>query len=250
MLTVAACGGLIWLTNQPSVRVSTIRVSNGTEAFAEFARTAMQGKYLGLIPRDSIFFVPEHAIRVRILDTHPEIAAVSISRDGMTGILITPNVRVPVARWCGLKKTIESVPEYCYFFDSSGFIYAAVDAASSTQPLNSFALYTSLEGATEEPLRATLKNTSALPQVFDFARQLLTLGSPVASITIHDDEVDCVLASGTRITYVRGREEKSFAALVSAKQNLNLTDGSLEYVDVRFDGKVYLKRKEKEAVQL
>ncbi|MDO8566972.1 MAG: hypothetical protein Q7R58_02365, partial [bacterium] len=62
-------------------------------------------------------------------------------------------------------------------------------------------------------------------------------------IVIHDGEVDNNLASGTRITYVLGREQDAFTALVSARENFNLADGSVDYVDLRFDGKVYLKKK-------
>ena len=79
--------------------------------------------------------------------------------------------------------------------------------------------------------------------MFNFARQLDTLGSPVTKVVLRDDEVDDYLASGTRITYVLGHENIAFTALVSARGNMNLADGSLEYIDLRFDGKVYLKKK-------
>ena len=52
------------------------------------------------------------------------------------------------------------------------------------------------------------------------------------------------LVLGTRVTYVLGDEQNAFTALTSARDDLNLADGSLEYVDLRFDGKVYLKKKE------
>lgn len=243
MLILILLGSGIWLGNRPYMRVSTVRVQGADELFAEIARAAMRGTYFGLIPRDSIFFVPEHAIRMNILTAHSEVAAVSISRDGLTGITIAPSVRVPAARWCGLSKTPEAVPEYCYFFDASGFIFASADTAPSTSPLHPFTIYGKLAGDTEEPLRATLADAHLLPAIFDFARQLSVLGGTVTSITIRGDEVDCGLASGTRITYVRGEEEQAFAALTSAKNNLNLSDGSIDYADLRFEGKVYVKRK-------
>ncbi|MFZ2500984.1 MAG: hypothetical protein WAW90_03320, partial [Minisyncoccia bacterium] len=90
---------------------------------------------------------------------------------------------------------------------------------------------------------STLPNADAFPSAFDFARQLTTLGSPASRVAFHDGEVDDYLVSGTRITYVLGNEQNAFTALVSAHKNFNLADGSIEYVDLRFDGKVYLKRK-------
>ena len=129
----------------------------------------------------------------------------------------------------------------CYVFDSNGVIFSAV--STTTETINTFKLYATLVGETLEPLRATILHTEKLPAVFDFARQLATLGSPAVSVILRGDEVDDILTSGTRITYVLGREENAFTALVSARDSYNLSDGSVDYVDLRFDGKVYLKKK-------
>jgi hypothetical protein len=55
--------------------------------------------------------------------------------------------------------------------------------------------------------------------------------------------VDDRLASGTRVTYVLGDEQNAFTALVSARDYLKVADGSIEYVDLRFAGETYFKRK-------
>ena len=233
-------GAAIYGLQQNSVRISLIQVFGADNSLSEYATQAMQGNYLGIIPRDSIFFFPEISIRADILAEHPEIAAVSIFRNGLTSLSIKVDERIPIARWCGLSHT-EDVEEYCYFFDAKGYIFAA--AATTTQTINSFSVYVPLEGDNLEPLRATISHPEKLPSVFDFARQLSTFGSPVTNITFRGDEVDDYLESGTRITYVLGDEQNAFTALVSANENLNLADGSIEYVDVRFDGKVYLKKK-------
>lgn len=238
LLLLAAADYGLW---QSSVRISRIEVYGADASFTAYAKEAMQGSYLGIIPRDSIFFFPESRIRADILADHPDIAAVSIFRNWFTGISIKTSERVPIARWCGLAPTA-GVEEYCYVFDANGYIFAA--AASSTQTINPFSLYAPLVGETLEPLRATIAHAEKLPTVFDFARQLDTLGSPVNKVVIRNDEVDDYLVSGTRISYVLGHENNAFTALVSARENLNLADGSLDYVDLRFDGKVYLKKKQ------
>lgn len=236
LLAVGAVYGL----RQDAVRISLVAAS-GDERLAEYARSAMQGNYFGIIPRDSIFFFPAGRIRSAILADYPDIAAVSIARNGLTAISITPVKRAAVARWCGLAPTPD-VEEYCYVFDANGFVFAA--SATTTETLNPFALYAPLEGETLEPLRATLAHAERIPTIFDFARQLGARGSPVARVVIRGDEVDAALLSGTRVTYVLGNEQNAFAALVSADENFNLADGSVDYVDLRFDGKVYVKRKE------
>lgn len=241
LLLLLLLSATIYGIRQSAVRISHVEVFGADSSLSSYATNAMRGSYFGIIPRDSIFFFPESLIRSDILAEHADIAAVSIFRSGLTSISIKTNDRVSVARWCGLAPTA-GVEEYCYVFDAGGYIFAA--AASTTQTINSFALYAPLVGETLEPLRATIAQSEKLPHVFDFARQLLTLGSPVTHIIFRGDEVDDYLENGTRITYVLGREQDAFTALVSAQENMNLSDGSVDYVDLRFDGKVYLKKKE------
>lgn len=245
---ILLCFGLaVYGLRQDAVRISHVEIFGADASLAHYATDAMQGWYGGIIPRNSIFFFPEESIRAAILAADSDIAGVSIFRKGFNGLSIKIDNRAPIARWCGLAPTVfepgsaHGSDEYCYVFDASGVIYAA---ASSTQTVNPFILYAPLAGDTEEPLQANLANAQMLPAVFDFARELATLGSPVTRIVIHDGEVDDYLASGTRVSYVLGHEEDAFTALVSARENLNLADGSLLYVDLRFDGKVYLKKKE------
>ncbi|OGG64416.1 hypothetical protein A3C94_02440 [Candidatus Kaiserbacteria bacterium RIFCSPHIGHO2_02_FULL_55_17] len=267
ILLAVLSGVLVWGLWQSSVRISRVQIfgppslgsfggASANQALAEIAASAMQGSYLGIIPRDSFFFFPESAMRAGILAAHPDIAAVSLFRNGLTGLSIQIHERVAIARWCGSTSSPQAVAptagadEYCYLFDANGYVFSAADVASTT-PVNNFTLYAPLDSARGgppavsevEPLRATVVRNAQLPSAFDFARQLATLGSPVAKIILRDDEVDDILTNGTRITYVLGREQDAFTALVSASANLDLADGSIEYVDLRFDGKVYLKKK-------
>lgn len=235
-LSAVAAYGL----EQSAVRIQNVVVYGDDASLTDYAKRAMQGKYFDIIPRDSTFFFPASSIRANILADHLDIAAVSIFRTGFTSISLKPVARVAVARWCGLSPNL-GADEYCYVFDANGYVFAP--AASTTATINTFTLYAPLAGDASEPLRASIAHAEEIPTVFDFARELDTLGSPVKRVVIRADEVDDYLASGTRITYVLGHENTAFTALVSARDSLNLADGSIEYIDLRFDGKMYLKRK-------
>jgi len=226
-LFVSAVYGL----QQNAVRISHIQIFSGNPAVSEIANQAMRGNYFGIIPRDSIFFFPESRIRADLLAAYPSIAAVSITRNDFSSISIKTDERVPVARWCS--------DADCYLFDAKGFIFSV--ATTSSKTVNNFALYEPLPQQ-NSPIGIILPNAEKFPAVFDLARRLSTFGSPVSKIIIRDDEADDYLASGTRVTYVLGSEEISFTALMSTRANFNLLDGSVEYVDLRFDGKVYFKR--------
>lgn len=256
VLILLLCGGVVYGLQQSAVRISDIRVfgppslgsfggASADQSFARIARAAMRGSYLGLVPRDSIFFFPASRIRADLITAHPDIAAVSIFRSGLTSLSIKVDNRFPVARWCGSTyspPTASSTKplEDCYLFDAGGFIYATTSVA---QPINSFIVYVSLGAGVENPLGETLPNAEKLPTTFDLARQFATLGSPVTSLVFREDEVDVYLKSGTRVTYLLGDEQNAFTVLTSARANFDLTDGSVLYLDLRFSGKIYLKRK-------
>ena len=233
VLLLLLFGAVIYGLRQGAVRIGHVTIIGGDSALAALALADMQGMYLGLIPRDSVLFFPADRIRTDILAGRSDIAAISISRTSLTSLSIKLDTRTPIARWCA------STEADCYLFDANGFIYAT---SSTMQPLNSFMVYQTIASTTSY-VGSTLPDAEKLPAAFDFARQLATLGSPVTSVSIHDGEVDNNLASGTRVTYVLGNEKNAFTALVSARENFNLSDGSADYVDLRFDGKVYLKKK-------
>lgn len=274
LLCIAAIYGL----RQDTVRISDIQVFGTDQSLAETAQAAMQGNYFGLVPRDSTFFFPASRIRADIITAHPDIAAVSIFRSGLTSLSIKVDNRFPVARWCPSTdsgqaanstgpttspEAVGSTPSArCYFFDASGFIYATTsvnstdstnspqaDSPQAVQPVNPFIVYNPLAVADasstpiKNPIGETLSNAEKLPATFDLARQFAALGSPVTSLVFRGDEVDAYLKSGTRVTYLLGDEQNAFTALTSARANFDLSDGSILYLDLRFSGKIYLKRK-------
>lgn len=252
-LIIILSGIIIYGLRQDEVRISHIEVVVPSDIYSldneerlalikSIAERTITGNYFGIVPRDSIFFFPEGEIRKNILTADNFIAAVSISRNNFSTIIIETDIRVPIARWCGLSPA--QVEDYqCHFFDSGGFIFATFSPIMPT--INTFRLYSPIVGNVLEPLGATISNIDRISVVFDFARNIANLGSHVESIVVRDGEVDNLLSSGTRITYVLGNEQNAFTALASVKDNidLNLADGSIEYVDLRFGDKVYMKRK-------
>lgn len=256
VLLVILLGAGIYGIHRDSVRVNEVKIFGGDQALAREAERAMEGSYLGIIPRNSIFFIPRHAIRNHILEAHLDIAAVSLFREGFNGLSIKVIERVPIARWCGAPLASSSAGTLlsevnlnadCFLFDDNGLLYAtatqAFMGASSTpngKLVTPYVLFSALKDGAEIPAKATLANVNDIPSVLDFARQAHTLGAHVATIVIRDDEVDHFLTTGARITYVLGQENAAFDALTSAASNLNFAEVS--YLDLRFPGKVYVKK--------
>lgn len=260
-------GAVVYGLWQPEVRIAHVDVDTADTSLVVIVKDVLRGTYLGIIPRDSIFFYPSESIHTSILSMYPNIAAVSLFRDGFTKLSIKVSNRVPIGHWCGfaasstpsnslLHDVIPTVDNQCYLFDAGGFVYATatetffnVDGApaalSESNPdktLTSFVLFDALEVNTSSPIGATLKDANQLPTVFDFARQLSSVGPLVSVVVIREDEVDFFLTTGPRITYLLRDEQNAFTALVSAKESLSLSDPTLEYIDLRFPGKIYWKR--------
>ncbi len=278
VLVLLFLGALVYGLWQPGVRISHIEVYGVDASAASVANEAMQGSYFGIIPRNSAFFPPTALIRADILAAYPGIAAVSIFRNGFTGLSIKADPRTPLARWCGpvsassspedspVKEVLSTASGDCYLFDPSGFVYATAteafsfSATASSSPLGAglnpdqtlvpYVLFDPLASGAVSPVGATLKDASQLSRVFDFAQHIGLLGPSVGTIVIRGPEVDFFLATSTygapaglRITYLLGDEQNALTALVSAKGQLDLSDPTLEYVDLRFSGKIYLKKR-------
>jgi cell division septal protein FtsQ len=228
---------------QPWFRVQTVEAqgaeSDQVKAFVE--KELVGTRYL-VLPKNSIFFIPEAAIRARVLAAFPEAEAVSIAPSGLNTLKVVTSERASVLWWCGTAPDAPVTP--CYQTDASGLVFAQVppeEAAATTSMLSLYAPLAQSVGAS--PVGNSLAKPAQLPALIQFVKAMRTLGADVVSVTIRGDEADLYTRAGTRITYVLGREQQAAALATSAFPTLNLNDGSLLYVDLRFDSKVFFKKK-------
>jgi len=251
VLLVIAIVAAMYALWQPWTRIQAVE-ANGphADAIPEVAKSALTGTYYHLIPRDSIFFYPRDAVRAAVLAAYPDIEAVSLSRTTFKSISITSIERAAVFTWCGEDRMMPSSTG-CYDSDNSGFLFEpfisagapASTTASSTAGMPSLPVYAALTASSTDPLRATVANAPGIMGVIRFARAMGSLGARVKSIQIRGDEADLYTPGGTRITYVIGEESAAASLAATAFPNLDLNGGSLDYIDLRFSGKVYYKPK-------
>lgn len=249
---IALIGGTIYLLWQPAVRVANVS-ADGEHAsgIAMLARQTLSGTYLGVIPRNSIFVYPEREIRTALLDAYPDISSLSISRSGFNSLSIKTNARVTAFWWCGTPSAEAPVDSTCYESDAEGFIFAPVEdgaVLATSTALSTLRIYGELATASSSasyPLRAHMQHVESIPNALRFVHAMNNLNIPIVSLSIHNDEADVITPAGSRITYVLGHEEDATQLARATFSTLNLMDGSVQYVDLRFPGKVYVKRKEK-----
>lgn len=260
----------------PALRIQYVEAagpdSNGIEATA---LSSLGGVEDYVVPRNSIFFFPEETLRTQLLQQYPDVSAVSISRTSLDTIYIVSVARESAFLWCGATYEPDqtsaaalatstgvtvnasstsiaalstgSIPTPCYDADAQGDVFAPdTDASPDTlrvyDPLASSSTSEAVAVSTTSPLGQYVDEADMIPNALQFVKAIKSLGVPIVSLVIRGDEADLYAQSGTRITYVLGTEEQTAVTAASAFPQLNLNNGSLAYVDLRFSGKVYYKK--------
>lgn len=238
----AIIGTAIYGFWRPEVRI--VRVIAANDTYVALAQSELEGAYYHVFPRDSFFFYPENAIREAILAESPEVSSVSVSREGFDAIQITTTERRSALRWCGTPYEAPAVSHECYEADADGMLFRVAEAenASSTMGLRVYAELDTASSTMHYPLRAKVMGVDNMRDVLRFVEDVQSFSVPVHALGIRGDEADLYTPQGTRITYVIGKEREAKESASAAFPKLNLVDGSVQYVDLRFPGKVYVKR--------
>lgn len=241
VLAALLVAGLFYLAWLPAFRVSAVSADGPhAEEVKAIAERSLQGTYALVLPRNSLFFIPEEEMRASLLEAFPDIEAISITADGLTALRVRTLPRAEAFVWCGTAPALADGA--CYSANAEGLIFAPVspDVASTSEALR---VYGALEGQdAPSPVKAHIGYASRIPEALRFVKAMQTLGADVVSLSLRDDEADLYTKAGTRITYVLGREQEAAGIAASVFPQLALNDGSVSYVDLRFSGKAYFKR--------
>jgi hypothetical protein len=252
-LSALALCAVVYGLWQPGVRIASVTAADtpDPEAVQAIATKVLAGSHL-FVPRDSFFFYPERELRAAVLDAYPSISALTLRRTGFTSLSISASSRRSAFLWCGTPKEAgereaEGVSFDCYETDAEGFVFARQAPSEGEEASSLLRVYATLDTASSTgsyPLRARVEGAQMLPDILRFARAISSLGIPLRAVAIRTDEADLYTAGGTRITYVVGQEKEAGRIAESTFASLNFMDGSIEYVDLRFGGKAYIKRRE------
>jgi hypothetical protein len=246
-LFVLLVGVVVFGLWQPQVRLSAVTAEETPDpsGITRIAKEKLTGTHY-IVPRDSFFFYPQEEIREAILDAYPSVSALTLRRTGFTELQISASSRSSAFLWCGTPEEASLATGECYDTDAEGFVFSLMQAKEEETGVM-LRVYAALDAASSTdtyPLRAKVKGAEQLPDILRFARAVGSLGIPLRSVAIRGDEADLYSAGGTKITYVVGKEKEAGRIAESAFSALNFMDGSVEYVDLRFGGKAYVKRRE------
>ena len=231
-------GGFWYVTRLEKLTINKISITGGqTISYADIRQKTevlLEGNYLGLIPKRFIWWFPHEAIFNTISDI-PRIKNPVINRVSSTEISINFEEYFPYALWCNTNNE-----EKCIFIDSLGYAFGEAPKLSGDTLLR----YYSLE---VNPVVGTFfLDTAKLSEITKFIKMLKSIPNfGISSIQVDAvDDVFYILSAGSELkASLLVPAETVFANLQSileAKEFRHLRPGNFQYIDLRFDNKVYV----------
>lgn len=254
---------LVYAVRAPQGRVSKVEVvTDGSlpiEELRSHVENKLAGSILKLIPRDSILVVSTDSIADALRQQYPPIRVVNVERRSLRALAVAIEERQPKAMWCG-DVVPDPVPfdtaasasstdvswESCYLMDGDAYLYASA-RATDDQALPRF--YGSLERA--EPIGqsfVTPVQFVAYVHLYNLAREA---GFDPRAVLMTDDSDGELYLRAYRVLFARADSVDELWNRFDATVHSRVIDETrpMQYVDMRFGTKVYVKYIEPEATE-
>lgn len=232
--------GIVVLIKTPRFQVHTIAVV-GTNVIdptdvSTFAINTLDGKYLWVLPKSSVFLVSPDTVASAIKEAFPRFDTVVVDRSGMDSLRVTVTEYPGVYLWCD---------DDCSFMDEKGTVFA--DA-----PYFSGSAYLKLYIGTREQYPFHPITQSQVQLVAQLKKQLEAIDIiplSIRFITDHKITIDFIHHSSHAQIYVDPSEniDTTLETLYSALRTETVAklyhdpSKTLEYLDVRFANKLIYK---------
>lgn len=252
LLLVAMVAGITWLSRLTMLNLSAIEVEGNAAVPAEdievIAQRHLEGMIYYLFPRSNKFLYSKDLILEDIVTAIPRVKEVELSVKGQT-LVVNVLERAPAYTWCtgAPKKTKED----CYFIDNDGFIF-------SKAPTFSGNAYVAFYGLVQKELpigstyldKNTFLNLDGIIEFFKL-KEIPTyalLASSNGNFELYFEQGGKLIFKNTQAsTTVTSNVElfmRDTKVLTAAQLPL------LDYLDVRFGNKLYVKLKGDNSTQL
>lgn len=237
LLVIAAGISLFYI---PSLRASSVTFT-GLDALNEAKlrediSNILSQKYFLIFPKNNIVFLPRKEIS-SLLAGILRIEEFSIETGLPSKLEIKVKERKSWAIWC--QKTGEAVSS-CALSDKKGFVFAAAPIFSGSAVLKI------LDGRGVDYFGKNFIAPKKLNEIAAFGERLeKRLGEEISAVEIiNDDELHLVLKSGRYLKFDFETDlQKAFDNLVLTLKNLKDSRNKLEYIDLRFQDKIFYRLK-------
>jgi cell division septal protein FtsQ len=199
----------------------------------------LSGNWMWVFPKTNAYMVNANRLETQLRQSLPQLAAVSVTRNGMHELHVSVTEREPEALWCEENGG-------CFFVDVRGEVYAPAPAFSA-------GVYVRFRGGMNaaEPIIGSVIYPNSFAAILSLSSRLKELGATITDVSeATDGEYHLMLAQGGVIRIsLQDSIETTYSrihALLSDQHAVPDTKqffDSIEYLDVRFGNKIFLKQK-------
>jgi len=228
----------IWyITRLETFTVSTISVTGGftldKEAIRKASEGQMEGAYWKLIPKRFSYFYPEADVLVAV-SQFERIKDVKVERISRREVIVTFGEYVTDALWCDIKDI-----KKCYLLDDLGFAFAPAPDLSGASLLRYYSPEKEPENKSYPFTTTDYQNAKQL------AYFLNNYGWFVTTVEINSNRDAFYTLAGEgeiKVTLSLDATEtmENLLAVVGSEEFSHLTPGNFQYLDLRFDTRVFV----------
>lgn len=264
VMVIAFCVLMVFVLRRSEAHIDTINI-HGVEYLSSDdvlhnVEEKLQGNYFFILPRKNISIYPRKAIRESLREEFPRIREIVVEVDLPRTLNVFVKEYEPYALWCtgGVIEYSDplatSSPSFvtennnerdCYYLNEQGYIFSSAPSFGGTA-------YFKYHGGNikDEPLKKQLFEETVFEEISYFVDQIKNVGlTPESFVISEDGNYVVVLESGgvlilDREVVIQESLQNFLSVLKDDKVDLSkiLEDESLlEYVDLRYSGKVYYK---------
>ena len=240
--------GLGWISWRPEINISRITVLGNTTVSEEDIRSYLEerlsGGYVRIFSRANVFLFQPKVIEEELRGTFKKIEQVEVSRDSLQSIVVDVSERKPFYLWCTTEAKKE-VEQPCYFLDINGYVFAPAPYFSGSVY---FEFYKPFVGGNENPIGTYFLPESEFKRLIAFRNSLREINIEPKSLSVLDSgDYSFLLLDGTEVFFNPKQDfDLLFHNLVATFDTEQFSRKrkqgfSLEYIDLRFDNKVYYR---------
>ena len=236
---------LSFISRIDRLQIAQIRVLGDSvvseERIAEVANSILDTKYLWMFSQRNTLWYPKNTIAGSIGAKFDRILSVdmNIAKDDALEIKVVD--RKPFATWCGSVKVLAATD--CYFIDEQGHIFAPAPYFSGTAFVKYYGVV-----ASEQPIGLQLLDSISFIALEKFVHSLDRFGLIAQDVVIGAAVHEVSFRGGGKIIFnVHDSYERIFANLESVLSSVifkgaaSSTPKKFEYIDLRFDNRVFYK---------
>lgn len=240
---------VVEIVDLPELRIETVSFSGNRvlieEALFAVVEPHLEGNHAFFFPKRNSFLYPREAIEASLLESFVKIESVRVDRRGLSRIHIAITEREPFALWCAPQGT-----RSCYFVDETGIAFALAPRLSG----GSFVAHH--KDMPIDPLGMHITSEEHFRELASLTEFLMTLGLTARRITWKPGFLDVLVhvktSAGDYETSIfipeQAPYEQSLNSLASILDGFDFTN--VEYIDVRFENKVFYKELEAMSYEL